>query len=445
MGRWPRTGRFPVAMILVGAMVATAVALAALVVYDEVSLARIRPETQRLLTQGLPRIRAITEARAALRKVEGAANERIELLLEGNPDGLVATATARRAFATKLDTFRRLPAYPDEGSALAKIDLAVRAFESQIDGLAATLLSGNLKAAARRVRRQLRSATDQVDAELSNLIQMDAAHVVAHAARIDSVERIATRGALLLGVVDFLVTLIGGVTVVVVFWRHERFVQARQDELEFFSARVAHDVVSPMQAAFLALKRAKSCGDAQVETMAEKGIAALGRSRQVVDDLFQFARAGAQPDRTARADVGATLGALLEELRPQAEAERIELSLETIPPCEVACPAGVLGLCVANLVHNAIKYMGVRDLRRVAIGVRVQARTVAIRVDDTGPGLPDGIGDEIFQPYWRASKLPGLGLGLATVQRLVTAYGGRVGVSPRAGGGVRVWFELPRA
>jgi signal transduction histidine kinase len=64
-------------------------------------------------------------------------------------------------------------------------------------------------------------------------------------------------------------------------------------------------------------------------------------------------------------------------------------------------------------------------------------------VIDTGPGIAPEILPRIFEPYVRGRHgLPGIGLGLATVRRMVEAHGGTAGVdsSPR---GSRFWFELP--
>jgi signal transduction histidine kinase len=71
---------------------------------------------------------------------------------------------------------------------------------------------------------------------------------------------------------------------------------------------------------------------------------------------------------------------------------------------------------------------------------------VRFEVADTGPGLPPAFEKHAFEPYMRATtRVPGLGLGLATVKRLVCAYGGHVGVARGEGGvGALFWFELPR-
>ena len=54
--------------------------------------------------------------------------------------------------------------------------------------------------------------------------------------------------------------------------------------------------------------------------------------------------------------------------------------------------------------------------------------------------------ERIFEPWVRGPKtgVPGIGLGLATVKRLVESHGGAVGVRAGSRGGALFWFELPR-
>jgi signal transduction histidine kinase len=72
---------------------------------------------------------------------------------------------------------------------------------------------------------------------------------------------------------------------------------------------------------------------------------------------------------------------------------------------------------------------------------------VRFEVDDTGPGIPVEEQAAVFEPYVRGkgAHVAGLGLGLATVRRLVEANGGRVGVASQPGRGARFWFTLPAA
>ena len=111
------------------------------------------------------------------------------------------------------------------------------------------------------------------------------------------------------------------------------------------------------------------------------------------------------------------------------------------------CAGGVLASLLSNLLRNAIKHMGDRPRRQIRVRVAARYDRVRFEVDDSGPGLPPDLLPDAFDPYVRGSgtREPGLGLGLATVRRLVEGHDGRYGVSSRLGEGSLFWFELPAA
>jgi signal transduction histidine kinase len=169
----------------------------------------------------------------------------------------------------------------------------------------------------------------------------------------------------------------------------------------------------------------------------------------MVDSLLEFARLGGVADRKARAQVRETSVALLEELKPQAEEAHVELVLEEpVPKTETACSPAILSVLLSNLIRNSIKYMGSSRERRVNLRVLpCHRRALRFEVEDTGPGLEPELERMVFQAYARGARRgePGLGLGLATVKRLVEAHGGKVGVSSKERRGSLFWFELPAA
>ena len=73
---------------------------------------------------------------------------------------------------------------------------------------------------------------------------------------------------------------------------------------------------------------------------------------------------------------------------------------------------------------------------------------VRFTVSDTGRGMAPEVRDRIFEPYIRGPRAsttrPGIGLGLATVKRLVIAHGGTLGTRRSTLGGAQFWFEFPR-
>jgi signal transduction histidine kinase len=70
------------------------------------------------------------------------------------------------------------------------------------------------------------------------------------------------------------------------------------------------------------------------------------------------------------------------------------------------------------------------------------ARELVVSVTDTGPGIPDEIRDRIFYPFF-TTKERGVGIGLATVQRLVGGHGGRLELDSRPGSGTTFRVRLP--
>jgi signal transduction histidine kinase len=100
-------------------------------------------------------------------------------------------------------------------------------------------------------------------------------------------------------------------------------------------------------------------------------------------------------------------------------------------------------------VGNALKYVveGRDPARKIRLHVADQPGAVRVEVEDNGPGLPPGTEQAVFEPFVRvgSTKQSGSGLGLATVRRIVEAYGGRVGVQSKPGAGSCFWFEMPKA
>ncbi len=95
--------------------------------------------------------------------------------------------------------------------------------------------------------------------------------------------------------------------------------------------------------------------------------------------------------------------------------------------------------CVMNLVLNGAQAMPAGGPLRVEVGARNGA--VRLAVTDGGTGVPDGLGERIFDPFV-TTKQDGVGLGLALTKRIVEDHGGKIGFD-RAEGGTTFWIEMP--
>jgi signal transduction histidine kinase len=226
---------------------------------------------------------------------------------------------------------------------------------------------------------------------------------------------------------------------------HNALLTARVTELDRFAGRVAHDVLSPLGTISSALALLGQSGEERTRAHIERSSRALQRVQQLVQALLAFARSGAHPDPAAKCSLNAVLANIVADSAEPAEKEDIDISVQTSDPVTVPCSLGVITSIVQNLVHNAIKYIGSGQVKRVIVRVRAFEKVARLEVEDTGPGIPPEAQQTIFEPFVRVSRsqAAGTGLGLATVKRLVEAHGGRLGVQSKPEEGSLFWVELP--
>ncbi|MBX7080336.1 MAG: HAMP domain-containing protein [Nannocystaceae bacterium] len=165
--------------------------------------------------------------------------------------------------------------------------------------------------------------------------------------------------------------------------------------------------------------------------------------RRMVTSFSQFAKV---PEvRLARTDVGK----VLEEFERAYGhlTERAEDQLAVALPDEPLAIEGdrqLLKQVLVNLVENAVlsaREAG-RDPVRVAVSTERSATSVALHVDDNGPGVPVELRERVFEPY-QTTRAQGTGLGLAIVKKIVLDHGGEVSVQASPLGGARFTVRLP--
>ncbi|HVL89680.1 MAG TPA: ATP-binding protein, partial [Actinomycetota bacterium] len=102
---------------------------------------------------------------------------------------------------------------------------------------------------------------------------------------------------------------------------------------------------------------------------------------------------------------------------------------------------------VENLLTNAARHTP--EDTPIWVTVEESPEGPAIVVEDAGPGIPENLRRDIFEPFRQGPSIrahsPGVGIGLALVRRFVDLHGGTVEVSERRGGGSSFRIVLPRA
>jgi len=102
---------------------------------------------------------------------------------------------------------------------------------------------------------------------------------------------------------------------------------------------------------------------------------------------------------------------------------------------------------IQNLFANAWKFTAKRPAARIEIGAtNARVDQPAFFVRDNGAGFDPKYADRLFGVFQRlhsAEEFAGTGVGLATVQRIVTRHGGKVWADGGVGEGATFFFTLP--
>jgi signal transduction histidine kinase len=362
-------------------------------------------------------------------------------------DGILAS---RARVDDEWRAYLGLPTFGGEQLLQTPVQHQKELLTGDVDRALRALDAGDPTEALDALERGAKPDADQLEAGIVRLVDFNARNARRLATRIDALGRHSITLAMALDGISVLLTIFTALLVLRVLRRYSTLVEQRAEEMELFAGRVAHDILSPLGAASLALShvaRGVAAEDARAQKILALGQRGIDHTRLIADDLLKFASAGARPDPGARADVLGVITAVVDEVRPMADERHVALVIDRVDAGAVACSPGILTSLVSNLVRNGVKYVGDGPDRRVVVRARAVGAVVTVEVEDNGPGLPATMGSTIFQPYVRGpdNREPGIGLGLATVKRIVDAHGGTVCVRSAPGAGARFTFTLPCA
>ena len=213
-------------------------------------------------------------------------------------------------------------------------------------------------------------------------------------------------------------------------------------------AAVSHELRTPLARIRLLVEIARqSAGTASSATPANVAPATLDdieREAIEIDTLVGELLASARLEFQAVTRKPLEAGEVARRALERAGEDAAKLVAPAGPLPFVADPT-LIARALANLIDNARKHGGGLD----GIAVRAGDGTVVFEVSDRGPGFAPGDEARVFDRFYRGGADAGhhgsLGLGLALVQRIAVAHGGRADAGNRPDGGARVTLELPVA
>lgn len=211
--------------------------------------------------------------------------------------------------------------------------------------------------------------------------------------------------------------------------RIRRLVEDRTTAL----AAVSHDLRTPitrlrLRAGFLDDPDARAAVDADLDEM-----------EAMIEATLSYLRGEEEAEAPRGMDLAATVRTLVDDAADRG------LDAGYAGPDHLAAVLRPFAIkrAVANVIGNALTYGGA-----AAVTLQAAPGAARIRVDDPGPGIPEGDMERVFEPFQRLETSRnrasgGVGLGLAIARRAVLHEGGTITLLNRPGGGLRAEIVLP--
>ncbi|MCM5679442.1 response regulator [Schlegelella sp. S2-27] len=221
-------------------------------------------------------------------------------------------------------------------------------------------------------------------------------------------------------------------------------------ELDAFCAAVSHDLRAPLAhvEGFVELLQASAGGQLQPK---ETGYLTAMRTetvrmRELIGDFLRFARLGAAEPQFTRVDMTKLARETMDELAGRRPEGSVRWQIDELPPVEG--DERLLRQVWVNLLSNALKYSQTRQPARIHVEGASQGDELVYAVRDNGVGFDPQRAERLFNAFFRmhsASEFEGVGIGLASVKRIVQRHRGRVWAQAKPGEGATFHFALPRS
>jgi signal transduction histidine kinase len=228
---------------------------------------------------------------------------------------------------------------------------------------------------------------------------------------------------------------------------------AEMAEKEDFLRAVSHDLNAPLRniagmASMLILKYRGSL-EADALQRLERIQKNVDVECELINELLELSRIKSRREKIERIDLAALITAVGEGFSADLETRNITLRTRGQFPIMHGEKARMRQV-FQNLIDNGVKYMRDDSEREISIAVESRGDEVVFTVADTGIGIATEEIPHLFHVFRRAKnasvmKIPGKGVGLASVKSIIENYNGRLWIESTKGHGTVFYFAIPRA
>jgi light-regulated signal transduction histidine kinase (bacteriophytochrome) len=222
---------------------------------------------------------------------------------------------------------------------------------------------------------------------------------------------------------------------------------ASQRELEAFTYAVSHDLRAPLRSLSGFSQALAELPNAGLDTKAEHYLnriqQASRRMSELIDALLVLARISRADMQIRAVDFSALCNEAVVAMRNKYAGRNVTINIQ--PDIHLQADSRLLRAALDALLDNAFKFTGTRDTASIDIGHTDTQYGKAYFVRDNGVGFDMSYAEKLFRPFQRLhadERFSGLGIGLATAQRVVMRHGGKIWTESQVEQGTTVFFTL---
>lgn len=218
-------------------------------------------------------------------------------------------------------------------------------------------------------------------------------------------------------------------------------------ELESFAYSVSHDLRAP-------LRSVDGYSEALFEDFADslpedarryldKIRTSTQRMGQLIEDLLKLSRLSRTDLRPVELDLSAMANEVIDELRQRNPGREVEVTVWD--DMRAVGDPRLVRIVLENLLDNAWKFTGKVERPQIEVGSMQEGGRSVFFVRDNGVGFDMAYSDKLFGVFQRLhgqNEFPGTGIGLATVERVISRHGGRIWVKAAPDKGAIFFFTL---
>lgn len=224
--------------------------------------------------------------------------------------------------------------------------------------------------------------------------------------------------------------------------------ELHKNQAEEMVYAIAHDLKNPVDSMHGFFELLLSEKDTNLSENALQYIEYASKSTQKMSDLIReildYAKLTSTTEKKELIEVEPIIENIIDLNLPVIKSEDIEIEYKNLP--KIRTSKTLFSIVLRNLISNAIKYKSPERALKIKISIEDKTNKWAVNVSDNGKGIHKENKEKIFKPFYKedGKDTSGVGMGLATCEKIVLNLGGECWADSELGKGSTFSFTIPK-